>query len=65
MRLTFPQHLPGMKSWVCEYDGADGRYGIILHGSDLAQIVRDNAAALPGLQVLGEHGGTVDAEGTK
>ena len=58
--FTFPQHLPGMKPWVCEYLGPDGHtYGIILHGSDAAQVLNDNAQALPGLKVLGEHGGTV------
>lgn len=57
--LIPPQTFPGLIPYLCEHDGPDGRYGIILHGSDPAQIVKDNAAELPGLTVMGEHGGTV------
>jgi len=59
MEFTEPTALPGMKPWLCEYDGPGGRYGIILHGSDPAQILNDHCETLPGLVVLGEHGGTV------
>lgn len=59
--LIPPVHFPGMKPWLCEYDGPDGRYGITLHGSDPSQIVADNRSDLPGLVVLGEHCGTVPA----
>lgn len=48
---TPPPHLPGLPAWQCEYDGPDGRYGIVLHGTDPAQIVRDNITRLPGLTV--------------
>jgi len=56
-----PNHLPGMPAWLFEYEGPDGRYGIVLNGADPNQIIRDNIADLPGLKLSGEHGGTVDA----
>jgi hypothetical protein len=56
---TPPQHFPGLTAWLCEYDGPDGRYGIVLHGPDPASVIATNGVALPGLVVLGEHGGTI------
>jgi hypothetical protein len=63
MIFTPPQRIPGMTAWVCEYDGPDGRYSIVLHGSDPQQILDDNCDLLPGLKVMGEHGGTVHPGG--
>lgn len=57
--MVEPTLFPGMKAWVCEYDGPDGRYGIVLHASSPEQIIRDHGADLHGLVVLGEHGGTI------
>lgn len=57
-----PTSIPGTKPWLCEYDRPDGRYGIILHASDPAQLLEDYCEDLPGLTVLGEHGGTVLAQ---
>lgn len=48
--------------WLFEYDGPDGRYAIVLHGNNPAQIIEDFCADLPGLTLLGEHGGTVYAK---
>lgn len=45
--------LGGMVPWACSYDGADGRYCIILYGTDPRQVLEDNCADLPGLKVDG------------
>jgi len=57
--FTPPSHLPGMSTWLFEYDGPDGVYGIVLSGSDPQQIINDWCLELPGIRLCGEHGGTV------
>ena len=62
-RFTEPQTFPGLTPWLCEYDGPDGRFGIVLHGADAKSILREWCVRLPNLTVLGEHGGTVIGSG--
>jgi hypothetical protein len=48
-----PLMLAGMTPWLCEYDGPDGVHGIVLYGTDSAQVLEDNCAELPGLRIEG------------
>lgn len=62
--MTFKdaQHPPGMPAWLFEYNGPDGVYGIVLNGADPQAIIAENCDRLPGLRLLGLHGGTVVAD---
>jgi hypothetical protein len=57
--FTAPQHLPGMPAWAFEYDKPDGVYGIVLHGSDRQAIIVKHCVKLPGLRLIGAHGGLI------
>lgn len=39
--------------WCCQYAKPDGLYGIVLYGTDPEQVIRDNAAELPYLTIIG------------
>lgn len=57
--ITPPLHLPGMPAWLFEYDKPDGVYGIVLNGADPQKIINEHCADLPGLRLVGEHGGSI------
>lgn len=50
-----PAALGPFMAWQCEYDGPDGRYGIVLHGTDPELVWLANRKRLPGLQIVGVH----------
>ena len=52
--LRSPLSIGTMTPWACSYDGPNGgRFCITLHGTDPAQVLDDNCAALPGLTIDG------------
>jgi len=61
-KFTPPPHLPGMPAWLFEYDKPDGVYGIVLNGADPQEIINEYCADLPGLRLMGEHGGSIPHE---
>jgi hypothetical protein len=58
--LIPPQSIPALTPWLCSYDGPDGRYEIVLYGSDADQVLNDNCDVLLGLTVDGKFEGTID-----
>lgn len=54
-----PASLGPFTAWQCEYDGPDGVYGIVLHGSDPEQVWQANKGQLRGLRIIGVHWETI------
>ena len=50
----YPPLPAGLKRFMCSHAKDDGRYGIILVGTDADQVLEDNCAELNGLTVDGE-----------
>jgi hypothetical protein len=48
-----PLAIGPLTPFLCEYDGPDGRYGIMLYGTDEKQVLEDHCAELPGLSIDG------------
>ena len=44
---------PGMSMWLCSYDGAGGRWSIVLPAASSEQVLEDWCDTLPGLTVDG------------
>ena len=51
-----------MRPWICSYIKDGKEFGITLFGTDAGQVLNDNCADLPGLQVLGEQFAAIPAD---
>jgi hypothetical protein len=48
-----PLSIGPLTPFLCEYDGPDGRYSIMLYGTDEKQVLEEHCAELPGLSIEG------------
>lgn len=56
------QQIPGLKPWLCSYDGPDGRHSITLYGDTAEAVLENNCGELSGLTVDGEMVGEIPVD---